>query len=53
MGKEVLIDMLVLLLCDYLIYGHSNVAYAALVFNMNRYEDSRLIENKNQDKNLI
>lgn len=53
MGKEVLIDMLVLSLCDYLIYGHSNVAYAALVFNMNRYEDSRLIENKNQDKNLI
>ena len=52
MGKEVLIDAIVLSKCDYLICGHSNVAYAAIVFNDNKYMDVKLLENEEQDKNM-
>lgn len=44
-GKEVLIDALILSDCDYLICGYSNVAYAAIVLNRNRYEEVILLEN--------
>lgn len=49
MGKEVLIDTILLSKCDYLCCGHSNVSYAAIVMNQNRYKDIFLIENENQD----
>ena len=51
MGKEVLIDALVLSKCDYLICGHSNVPYAAIVLNRNQYIDVILLENADQNKN--
>lgn len=38
MGKEVLVDALVLSRCDYLLCGHSNVPYAAMLFNNNEYK---------------
>lgn len=44
LGKEVLIDALLLSKCDYLICGHSNVAYGAMVFNKNQYEKVVLLE---------
>lgn len=37
-GKEVLEDVLILARCDYFICGYSNVAYAALLFNNNKYK---------------
>lgn len=38
MGLEVIKDMMWLATCDGLICGHSNVAYAAIVYNNNKYE---------------
>jgi hypothetical protein len=45
MGREVLIDALVLSMCDHLICGHSNVTYAA-VLNTNRYKYITLLGNE-------
>lgn len=44
MGKEVLIDALLLSKCQHIICGHSNVAYAAILFNKNKYESCIIIE---------
>lgn len=38
MGLEVIKDMMWLAMCDGLVCGHSNVAYAAIVYNNNNYE---------------
>lgn len=38
MGLEVIKDMMWLAMCEGLICGHSNVEYAAIVYNNNRYE---------------
>ncbi len=43
MGREVLIDTLILSKCDYLLCGHSNVSYAAMVFNKNQYKGFRIV----------
>lgn len=52
MGEEVLLDAILLSKCDYLLCGHSNVAYAAIVFNDGNYKGIELIENKKQDSNV-
>lgn len=52
MGKEVLLDALVLSKCDHLICGHSNVPYAAIVLNKNQYQSIVLLENADQNKNM-
>lgn len=44
MGKEVLIDALLLSKCQHLICGNSNVPYAAILFNKNKYESCIIIE---------
>lgn len=51
MGREVLVDALVLSQCEHLICGHSNVAYAAILFNANKYKTITLLENQNQNLN--
>lgn len=43
LGFEVLVDMLVLSKCDYLMCGHSNVSYASIIFNDNKYKDIVLL----------
>lgn len=45
LGKEVLIDTLILSKCNYLLCAPSNVAYAAIVFNNNQYEDIFMMNN--------
>lgn len=38
MGKEVIMDMYMLAKCKVLVCGTSNVAYAAMIYNCNKYE---------------
>ena len=38
MGLEVIKDMMWLAMCDGLVCGHSNVTYAAIVYNNNKYK---------------
>lgn len=44
-GKEVLIDAYLLANCEYLIFGASNVPFAALCLNGNRYTKYKFINN--------
>ena len=39
LGKEVIIDMYLLSKCNVLVCGPSNVAFAAMIYNNNSYED--------------
>lgn len=39
LGKEVIIDMLVLSKCTVLLCGPSNVSFAAMIYNNNQYEE--------------
>lgn len=45
LGIEVLIDAMLLSSCTSIVCGHSNVPYAAIVMNGNRYEQINLLDN--------
>lgn len=51
LGKEVLIDALLLSSCDYLICGHSSVAYGAIILNKGHFTKTVLIESNGYTEN--